>query len=400
VSPKALLQVARDCIDDEHAAVEDDDGADAAAIAKDVTSSVIATSDAIHWQDLIREDPAAAKHQREGCAITVAVDTADLGDLRASMSVYVPARLVGDLKPVTRLIPIPASCSITRIREVAESIFDRRLGVAFETASGKVLELRPSTLRVFEATPDEEKSLVCRPMYPGVALSDRPATPSAANRSVHGTSTVLGQSSIQQQPEDADRSRPASRLGATNNSSTLNSRPATPALDRHSQSAMVSRLYDQSVAQRDTKLKRLERQHYPTAATPPVGKQALNATIDRLAGKTAVGRRKEAQIKARANCLRDGTITEGAPARKLDHEEQDQLTRHFYEAGLKREKDKEKRLEEKLFKAPESRVKLRTKADLDAWHASMARDTRQKIRLPPDQLYYGKPSPRDRGRML
>ena len=32
--------------------------------------------------------------------------------------------------------------------------------------------------------------------------------------------------------------------------------------------------------------------------------------------------------------------------------------------------------------------------------SAMARDTRQKFRLSEDQMYYGKPSPRDRGRML
>ena len=82
---------------------------------------------------------------------------------------------------------------------------------------------------------------------------------------------------------------------------------------------------------------------------------------------------------------------------KVTPEEEKELIQRFYSGGLAREKAKQERLDARLFVPPESRIKLKSKEDWDAWHASMARDTRQKIRLPPDQLYYGKPSPRDRG---
>jgi hypothetical protein len=349
-----------------------------------VVASVFATTEATHAREVKRlmGDGSARSH----CAITVALDSSDLDVCRNQMDVYVEARLVGDLKPVTKLIPIPATCTLSKIQEVAERVFDRRLSVAFEAASGKVIELRSSTCRVFEAYADADKVLVCRPFFPGVPLN-RPADATAASPDFNASLFSSFAAASSRKTRGATPAR------------DLTQRPLTPQtkLDAQGEAAMIVRLHDRSQASREANLSRLERSHYPTASTPPVSKQAENALVERLAGKEAIKRRELARAKAKALCMQSGVIVEPKPVVTEDVHE---LVSRVYTQGLDRKNCLEKALDKKhLFKGTPSRLKLTSKEDWDAWHKSMARDTRQVFRLPEDMMYYGKPSPRDRGRM-
>lgn len=321
------------------------------------------------------------------CAVDCAVDTSDLEDCGPRMDVFVYARLVGDTTEKALFVPVSPSLRCTALVTRLEEIFDRRLVVSFRTLSGKLIELRPSTIRLFFAVEDDDKELFCRPLFPAMSKTQRVATPIAGSRA--GTAASLNRPGTSMSSHSGGLPVALSPIAgggsASNNGGDVTvtdgvsvRRALTPLREKE----LLARLAVDTTMHRTASLLRLERHYYPTEAAPRALTPLVQASlVDRLTTKHQ--QQHSALLQGlKADYVAKGYIPTAAPRGALLLEDQVQK---FYSDAVTRENEKRKELDRKLF--PQVRAPKLTRSDLREWQARMDQPIGRKFRLKDDMAY-------------
>jgi hypothetical protein len=296
-----------------------------------------------------------------GCAVTVATSSDDLEEQRSSMDVFVLAKLVGDIKPRQCFLRIPSDCRPGIVLERAQCAFDRRLSLAFAGKNGKLVELKRTTAALFEVIDDDDKELLCRPLYPGVPrFLGSASTPSMANSSLNKSDLLAS----------LVASSPA---------------PLSRVLSPTAADEVVSRLTEQSHRSRSRLAERLDETHYPVAKLDRPDSAVQRDLTTRLTVDPWKYRNRRVD-RVRNDYYRKGVACR-APDLLQDWEDEEAHLKRFYDGGRKHQTDKIAAMERKhLFKSPHVWPQLRTTAAHKEWQEHMKRDIKQEFRLR-DQFY-------------
>lgn len=298
-----------------------------------------------------RRDPPLARTVRSPFSMDASCDTADLRADYQRMQIFVCAKLVGDSKPAHRFVAIGSTAAARDVVECVEGVFDRRLAVSFVTSSGKLLELTHATQRIFAATPDADKSLICRPLFPGVSLS-----------------------------------RDAREVACTNTDASGHAPTGVIKLRRDQQKAMAQRLHSAAARAKERSVLRLTQTTYPEGERVKLSKTTERGLVARLGGPEAVGRKLRVSERIKQLCIQDGTIVE-APRGKSDLSAAE-FSQKFHDERCASASKFRERLEAKLFVPPSSSTPTLTSAGaLSEWTLRMGRPIRSTLRLPKDMVY-------------
>lgn len=288
-------------------------------------------------------------------------DTRDLDQSR--QFVYTHVRFTGDNKPQERRVAVSETYS--EAQEDLERAFDRRLSVAFvDPATNQIHALSKKVWdTAYLAIHPDERLLLVRPLFPGLSVR----SPSKLRTSRPSTPSTRPQSSSQQV-----------RL----NSPT----EQRPALSPSAQGDLVNRLYDNCALSKTRKAIALAEKYYPTASPVRVTPEAVDGIVTRLADDK--GARKKADVSRVVEKMKlAGVIAEPKVRRCADREEEEEHFRRFYYGAMKRQKEKQGALNEKLSFQPQRNFPhLKNKDDLNLWLQHMNRDIKQKFRLK-DQFF-------------
>lgn len=295
---------------------------------------------------------APIRKEPKGPGVDISLDTADLEEHRDCMHVYVLSKLLGESwdTPVV-FIPLPPRYNVANIRDALEKIHQKRLSICFATPAGKLIELRPSTLKIFQSYDDNTKQIYCRSLYPTFSS---PSPQHEADVSPQCTSGISDVSAIH--PDVTQHQRK---------------------LSEGEQKAVCSRLHDASMeASRRTRLM-LEQRYWPCEAEASViDKARETGMIDRLYKQSELVRKSK--IEALRQRVDAATFGEKAHL-SLPEEQRMELAEKFYTAALQQYKKRE--TEEKKREFPRLRCrKLSGPEEWAAWQESMSRDIKKKFK--------------------
>jgi hypothetical protein len=242
----------------------------------------------------------------KGNGVSIELDTADLKSFRDQMNIFMFTKLLGegrDLPP--EFVELPTRFSLEELKQAVEWRYQRRLIISFATPSGGLIELRPSTIRIFQGFEDPEKQVYCRALYRGEMRGS-----SASSTSEHS---------------------PA--LSGISDSSQW--------MRKHTKTSMMStsqRLCDESMRSLTTSRSAIEGEMYPTVPLRRLSHGRLHAVCSRLHSGDAVKRKSELErIRASVDAQQFGVKK---PLR-CSKEELEELVDNFYRSNLQFLRNKE-----------------------------------------------------------
>lgn len=316
-----------------------------------------------------------------GPGVEVALDTSDLSQHRDKMDVYVLTKLLGEgwETPVI-FLPLQVNFKLPELRSTLEQIHARRLSITFATPAGKLIELRPSTMRIFESYDDDSKQIYCRGLFPkiegghisGTDTNNMRAQSALETESSRKQNTSLGpRASTPHFPDVSAISHGGSHLSE----STMLFPPRK--LSKDEQAIVSRRLHETSVELSRTKLSALEKKFWPTEnGAKKIAADTTVDMIDRLyrqsneiKGKKLVELQKAVDIQ----------LFGSKPPLQLPEDERKVVAEKFYDMGVKQVKKLETLAEQRAHPRAQC-PKLATPEEWAAWQESMARPIKRRFK--------------------
>ena len=278
--------------------------------------------------------------------VDVHTSTEDIIEFLDQMNYYVCVKFLSEGRESTRYVAFPRRCKAQHILKVLEEVFARRLVVVFCISDGKVMELRPYTVRYFEMVEEGERCLRCRPLSTAVLTGD----------------------ALESQPTFQILRSPPLLVGNGNVSGALK-------LSTSKQNESVNRLYETAVVRKAKMLASMDAAVHPTLPVHRLSSASLQNLTGRLVVKESAKKRQMLRKTEEAVARTIGAL----PTKKCSPDEIQEIVDKFYTCEIKRQDDKRRQNDEKLFKSHFSGPKL-NESGWKEWQLKMGRSSRNDSR--------------------